>query len=198
MLKRLVIMTVMVMALTLPAQADKWVFDKAHSDIGFQVRHLVISKVPGSFSEYDGYVIFDGENWSDARVEVTIQVASINTNNEKRDNHLRSGDFFDVEKYPTMKFKSTGVTAPGDDGKFQIMGDLTIRDVTKPVTLDAEFNGTLVGPMGNMRAGFSASTTINRQDFNVRWDNKLQDGTLIASHEVKINLDVELIKTEEK
>ena len=193
MFKRILAILVMIAVTAGFAQADVWSFDQAHSTIGFSVRHLVVSKTKGHFTDYDGHVKFDGKNLADASVEIIIQIASINTGNEDRDKHLKSGDFFEVEKYSVMKFQSKKVI-PGKNEKFQIIGDLTIKDVTREVTLDAEFNGVVNGPMGNSRSGFSAETTINRQDFNVAWENKLKDGSLIVGNDVNINLEIELIK----
>ena len=193
MYKRIALFAILLLIVSTTAHADTWDFDKAHSSIGFSVRHMVISKVNGSFTDFDGKVDFDGTNLDKASVEVTIKMASIDTDNEKRNDHLKNADFFDVEKYPAMTFKSKKIIK-GTGDKFQIVGDLTIKDVTKEVTLDAEYNGTLQDPWGNTRAGFSAATTINRQDFNVTWDNKLQDGSLVVSNDVTISLNVELIK----
>jgi polyisoprenoid-binding protein YceI len=137
-------------------------------------------------------VIFDGKNLEKGKAEITIQMASINTDNSKRDDHLRSADFFNVEKFPTMTFKSTKITK-GSGDNFKMTGNLTIKDVTKEVTLDCTFNG-VIEFMGNNRAGFTAQTVINRQDFNVSWDNKLQDGSLIVGDDVTINLEIELVQ----
>jgi polyisoprenoid-binding protein YceI len=192
MFKRFTILFTILALFVGTAGAETWSFDKPHSNIGFSVRHMVISKVKGSFSDYSGQVVFDGKNMSEGSVEITIQVASIDTDNEQRDDHLRSADFFDVEKYPTITFKSTNIT-PGEDNTFTMVGDLTMKDVTKEVTLVGEFGGSLEDPWGNTRAGFSAETTINRQDFNVSWSNALKDGSLVVSDNVEIILDVELI-----
>ena len=140
MFKRILAILVMISVMASVIQADVWSFDQAHSTIGFSVRHLVVSKTKGHFTDYDGHVKFDGKNLADASVEVIIQIASINTGNEDRDKHLKSGDFFEVEKYSVMKFQSKKVI-PGKNEKFQIIGDLTIKDVTREVNLDAEFNG---------------------------------------------------------
>lgn len=197
MFKRVAIVFVMVLIIAIGANAEKWTIDKAHSEIGFKVKHFMITSVPGMFTDYDGHVMFDGVNWQDATVEVTIQVGSINTDDKKRDDHLRSGDFFEIEKYPTITFKSTKVMPPDADGNFKIMGDLTIKGVTHQVTLDAEFHGIVDDPWGNTRAGFSAYTTINRQDYNVAFDSKLKDGKLVVDNKVKIMLEIELIKAKE-
>ncbi len=194
MFKRTALAFVMVLALILTAQANKWDLDKDHSNVGFKVKHLVITTVEGSFSDYDGHIMFDGKNWKDAVVEVTVQMESVNTNNEKRDQHLRSADFFEVDKFPVMTFKSTKVTPADENGNFKITGDLTIKGVTHQVTFDGVFHGLVTGPMGKTRAGFSASTTIDRQDYNVKWDNKLQDGTIVVSDDVKIEIEFQAIK----
>ncbi len=172
--------------------ADTWTFDKPHSSIGFSVRHLVVSNTKGYFNDYDGEVQFDGKNFDVASVSITISVASIDTKNTDRDDHLRSPDFFDVETYPTIEFKSKKIVK-GKGNNFKIIGDLTIKDVTKEVTLDAEFLGVVELPKVT-KAGFTAETTINRQDFNVKWDNKLQDGSLVVGNDVKIMLEIELNK----
>jgi polyisoprenoid-binding protein YceI len=179
----------------LPASAADWNVDKAHSNIGFKVSHLVISSVSGKFSDYAADIAFDPDKPEGATVDVTIEMASIDTENEDRDNHLRSPDFFNVEKYPTMTFTSKRITM-NDDNTFTMVGDLTIKDVTREVTLEGKLNGIVQDPWGNTRAGFAVETTINRQDFNVAWDNKLQDGSLVVGNDVDIILDIELIKAE--
>lgn len=193
MLRKSSIVLVLIAVLTVSSYAQHWELDKAHSNIGFSVKHLVISKIKGKFDDYSGHVMFDGKNPENGSVEITIQMTSVNTDNQKRDNHLKSSDFFEADKYPTMTFKSKKITKTGDN-KYEIAGDLTIKDVTKEVTLDTEFNGALTGPMGKTRAGFAAYTKINRQDFHVAWENKLQDGSLIVGNDVEINLDIELVQ----
>lgn len=173
--------------------ADVWNIDVTHSSIGFSVRHMVISKAKGEFGDYSGTVNFDGKNLADGSVELTIQMASIDTKSEGRDKHLKSPEFFDVEKFPTMTFKSKKIV-PAKDGMFAMVGDLTIKDVTKEVTLDCEFNGSATDPWGNERAGFSATVTIDRQDFNVKFDSSLKDGRLLVGNDVTISLEIELIK----
>ena len=194
MIKRIALLAVILLAISIPLRADSWRFDKAHSHVGFSVRHMVISNVVGEFNDFDGKVEFDGQNVEAGSVEVTVQMASINTANTNRDDHLKSPDFFDIEKNSTMTFKSKKITKPGADGAFTIVGDLTMKGVTKEVTLTGAFNGMVTDQRGNTRAGFSATTTINRQDFGVAWDNKLQDGSLVVSNEVKINLEIEMVK----
>jgi polyisoprenoid-binding protein YceI len=193
MFKRFSIAFLVAVALGASAMADTWNIDKAHSSVGFSVRHLVISKTKGTFVDFTGMVEFDGKNLDKASVQAIVQMASVNTDDEKRDEHLRAPDFFDAEKYPTMTFKSTKII-PGDDNEFEMIGNLTIKDVTKEVSFEGEFSGVMDDPWGNTRAGFSAETTINRQDFNVAWENKLQDGSLVVGNDVKIELEIELIK----
>lgn len=192
--------TVIALALMLTAgmtQAATWSFDKAHSSVGFSVRHMVISKTIGNFDDFEGVMEFDGENVASGTVELTVQMASIDTDDEKRDGHLKTGDFFDVEKYPTMTFKSTKISNV-KGSSFQMVGILTLKGVSKEVTFDCEFNGTLVDPWGNTRAGFSAETEINRQDFNVSFSKILDNGGLMVSDMVTINLEMEAIQAVEQ
>ena len=193
MLKRIAILSFAMILLAWPLQAAQWNFDKAHSSIGFSVRHLVVSSTKGFFTDYTGSVEFDGKNLANGSVEITIQATSINTENEDRDNHLRNPDFFNVAEYPTIIFKSKKII-PGEANAFTLIGDLTMKDVTKEITLNGELNGVIEDPWGNTRAGFSAETTINRQDFNVAWENKLKDGSLVVGNDVAIVLEIELIK----
>lgn len=192
--------TVIALALMLTAgmtQAATWSFDKAHSSVGFSVRHMVISRTIGNFDDFEGVMEFDGENVASGTVELTVQMASIDTDDEKRDGHLKTGDFFDVEKYPTMTFKSTKISNV-KGSSFQMVGILTLKGVSKEVTFDCEFNGTLVDPWGNTRAGFSAETEINRQDFNVSFSKILDNGGLMVSDMVTINLEMEAIQAVEQ
>jgi polyisoprenoid-binding protein YceI len=164
--------------------------DKAHSQVGFQVRHLGISNVRGSFNEYDAKVTFDPADLSTLQVEATVNIASIDTGIERRDTHLKSDDFFNAESFPTLSFKSKGVRNL-EGTTFELVGDLTIRDVTKEVVLDSEFLG-LGKQRETTKAGFSASTTINRFDYNLKWDRLTEAGGLVVSEEVKILLELEL------
>ncbi len=193
MLKRAVAFASIVVMLSSVAYADTWDIDKAHSTVGFSVRHLVITKVLGEFNEFAGQVEFDGKNVESGSVSITIQMTSIDTDNQKRDNHLKGPDFFNAEEYPEMTFKSKKVIK-GNDASFKIIGDLTMKGVSKEVALDAEFNGSLTDPWGNTRAGFSATTTINRQDFDMKWNKALEAGGLMVGNEVTIILELELVK----
>jgi polyisoprenoid-binding protein YceI len=158
---------------------------------------MVISKVYGQFSDYDGELKWDGKDLSTASVEATIQVPSIDTQNANRDRHLRSSEFFAADGFPTITFKSTKVI-PLEDNKFQIVGDLTIRGVTKQVTLDGDLNGVVADNRGNTRAGFSAATTINRQDYGVSWSKTLDTGGLVAGNDVEIILEIEAVMNKDQ
>lgn len=195
MYKRLLVVLTVLSVLGVSAMAETWSFDKAHSSIGFSVRHMVISKTRGTFGDFDGTVNFDGANLEKGAADITIQMASINTENDARDNHLRSADFFDVEKFPTMTFKSKKITA-GKDNSFIMTGDLTMKGVTREVRIECELNGTMSDPKGGTRAGFSGSTTINRQDFGVSFNSALADGSLVVGNDVDIQLEIELIKNQ--
>lgn len=169
-----------------------WSIDAAHSSISFKVRHLGISNVRGEFLAYDAEILMDGADLSTLSVNASIETASIDTGNERRDGHLRSDDFFAAEEFPEMTFTSTGVTEV-EGNKFQLSGDLTIRDVTQTIVLEGEFLGT--ASMGDSeRAGFGASTTINRTEFNLSWDRLTEAGGLVVGHDVEIILELELIK----
>ncbi len=174
--------------------------DVPHTNVGFTIRHF-FSRVSGRFTDFNGTIQYDPQNVPASSVDVTITAKSINTENDRRDNHLRSADFFDVEKFPTLTFKSTKIVLDGggtslkEGDKFKIMGDLTIKGITKPVTLDATFNGGgAVGIGGNAMgtiAGFEATTTVNRKDFNILWNRTLDQGGTMLGDDVTINLVVE-------
>ncbi len=168
-----------------------WVLDPTHSEIAFSVKHLRVSKVRGKFEKFD-VTIVSGETLEDSKVEATIDVASVNTGQEARDNHLRSSDFFLVEEHPQMTFVSTKITADGDD-EFTVVGDLTLRGVTQSVTLKGEFGGILQDPYGNTRAGASATTKIDRKDFGVNWNAALEAGGFTLGDDVTITIDLEVV-----
>ncbi len=175
------------------AQNVTWVADKAHTQITFTVSHLVITDVTGRFGEFDLTLVQKGEDFSGSDLSATIKTASINTDNEKRDGHLQSDDFLNAEKYPAMTFKSKSFEKVGDN-RYKITGDLTIRDVTKTVVLDTKYRGTVKGMMGKMKAGFKATTTINRFDYGVKWDKTFDTGGLVVGEDIEINLLVELAR----
>lgn len=170
-----------------------WKIDAAHAEVGFAVRHLMISTVRGRFGAVNGTVTVDDDNPVKSTVDVTIDVTSIDTRQEQRDNHLRSPDFFDSAKYPTMHFVSKRIE--GDVTKrFKVVGDLTIKDRTHEVTLNASLEGRGKDPWGGERAGFSATTTINRSEYGLTWNQLLEAGGVTVGEEVKLSIDVELIK----
>lgn len=171
-------------------QAAAYVVDKAHSQIGFKVRHLGITNVNGFFKDYEADVSMDGDDLSTLTATATVQIGSISTGIDRRDSHLKSDDFFNAEEYPELKFVSKAVRNI-DGSEFELVGDLTIRDVTKEVVLEAEFLG--MGAMGDTKkAGFEAETTINRFDYNLKWDRLTEAGGLVVSDMVKVILDLEL------
>lgn len=169
-----------------------WAIDAAHSSVEFAVKHLMISTVKGRFADVSGTVHLDEQEPERSEVDVTINVASIDTRQPDRDTHLRSTDFFDAEHHPALTFRSTRVTR--EDGELRVEGDLTIRGVTKRVTLRATEEGRGRDPWGGERLGFSATTRINRRDFGLTWNQLLETGGFAVGDEVKIALDVELVK----
>ena len=170
-----------------------WTLDKAHTAVKFSVTHLVISEVEGNFKSFDGLLTYGKPDFSDALVDFTVDVASINTDNEMRDKHLKSDDFFNAEKYPKMTFK--GATWKKiSDTKYVLEGDLTIRDVTKHVAFDVASNGTIKDPWGNTKAGFKATTVINRFDYNLKWGTLTETGGAVVGKDVTITLNLEFQK----
>jgi polyisoprenoid-binding protein YceI len=178
---------------SLMAQKSGWTLDKAHSSINFSVRHMVISEVTGNFRDFDVSFTSSRDDFSDASVDASINVASINTDNERRDGHMKTDDFFNAEKFPQIKFKSTSFEKVGEN-KYNITGDLTIRDVTKKVTFDAVYNGTIKAPWGATISSWKASLSVNRFDYGLKWNKAIDSGGLIAGETVKITLNLELDK----
>ena len=196
-----------------------YAIDPSHSRIGFVARHAMVTKVRGSFNEFEGSGHFDAENPANSHLALIIQANSIDTRNEDRDGHLKSNDFFDMETYPEIKFASTAVEKVDDDN-YRVTGDLTIKDVTKPVTfkvefdgvqadpwgntkdvtkpvtIDFEYTGTAVDPYQNQRIGFDGSTTVNRKDWGVNWNTALDTGGVLVSEKVTLEFDVSAIRTE--
>jgi polyisoprenoid-binding protein YceI len=173
---------------------DSWNFDTVHSSITFSIRHLVISKVHGRFTKWSGGFALDAEGTAPGTITAAIEVASIDTNEAQRDAHLRSPDFFDAEKFPTMSFASTSIRRI-DDSALEITGQLTIRDVSREVTLAADFGGRVTDPWGNQRLGYSAKTTINRKEFGLGWNQVLEAGGVVVGEKVEIAIEVELVRT---
>jgi polyisoprenoid-binding protein YceI len=168
----------------------RWNIDKAHSFLRFTVTHMVVSEAEGTFKNWNGTFEHTKEDFSDAKIAFTVDVNSISTDNENRDKHLKSDDFFNAEKYPEIKFVSTSMV-PAGDKKYKLNGNLTIRDVTKPVVFDVIYGGILKTARGN-KSGFKATTTINRFDYNLKWDRATEAGSLVVSKEVEIAVKLEL------
>ncbi|HKI01366.1 MAG TPA: YceI family protein [Thermoanaerobaculia bacterium] len=177
---------------TLPLQADTFAVDTVHSEIGFQVRHFV-SQARGRFNEFSGTVEMDPKNLPASSVDFKIKAASIDTNQPDRDKHLRSADFFDVEKFPEITFKSKSVKSTGEN-TFDVTGTLTMHGVSKDVTLPVTYSGQIKDQRGNVHAGFSTSVTINRKDFGVNFNQALDNGGVVLGEDVKVNIDLETIK----
>lgn len=170
-----------------------WKADPTHSLIGFSVRHLMISRVRGQFNKFDVEMQGDPDDLTNAKLRAEIDVASIDTRVEDRDNHLRSADFFEVDRFPKMTFESKKITATGAN-QYQVEGDLTIRDVTKPVTWTLHAAGTAKDPWGNERFVFSGETKLNRSEFGLTWNAPLETGGVLVSDDVNIEIDVQLVK----
>jgi polyisoprenoid-binding protein YceI len=173
-----------------------WQFDSAHTQIQFSVRHMMISKVRGEFQKFSGTLALDENNPASASLEVSIDVNSISTRDAQRDGHLKSPDFFNAEVYPAITFKSSGVQVTGSNTAV-LTGDLTIRDVTKPVSLEVEFLGFAKSPWGTTNAGFTASGKINREDFGLGWNVALETGGVLVGKDIEINIEAEVIKAPE-
>ncbi len=179
---------------TAPVQAVTWTIDKYHTDVRFSVSHLVVSDVDGRFKSFDGGMTSAKPDFSDAAINFTVDVNSINTDNENRDKHLQSDDFFNAAKFPQIKFVSKSFQSLGSS-KYKLTGDLTIRDVTKPVTFDVTYGGTVTSAsMGGTYAGFKAKTTINRFDYNLKWDKTTEAGGLVVGKDVEITLNISMKK----
>ncbi|MBS1593240.1 MAG: YceI family protein [Bacteroidetes bacterium] len=175
------------------ATAQSWTLDKTHSSINFSVSHMVVSEATGNFKDFSGEVKSEKPDFSDLGVSFTIKVASINTDDEKRDGHLKSPDFFDAAKFPDITFKSTNVKKINDK-KYELTGDLTMKGVTKKVTWEVKYNGTVKDPYGNNRAGFKATTTVDRKDYGVSWNKTLDAGGVAVGDDVTITVNAELVK----
>lgn len=169
----------------------KWVLDTAHSELNFKVKHLMISNVKGNFKDFSA--AFEGEDFVNSKVTATVDVASIFTRNEDRDNHLRSADFFDVEHFPNITFEGTSISQKDED-EFTLVGNLTIKGQTKEVKLNVEYGGVSKDPWGNEKLGFSIQGKINRNDFGLSWNSTLETGGVLVSEEVKIEGELQFVK----
>ncbi|MFT4010799.1 MAG: YceI family protein [Nocardioidaceae bacterium] len=178
--------------LTTPGlEPGTYTIDASHTTIGFTARHAMVTKVHGSFTEFEGEAIV-ADNLEDSQASITIKVASVSTGNEQRDGHLRANDFFDPENYPEIRFVSTGVGVDGDT--LNVTGDLTIKDTTKSITVPFEFAGGVTDPWGNHRVGFEGSVVVNRKDWGVNWNAPLEAGGVLVSEKVTLNFDISATK----
>jgi len=180
---------------TVPATlTGTYTIDPAHSRIGFVARHAMVTKVRGSFGEFDGSGSFDAVNPENSKLQLTIKTASIDTRNADRDAHLRSNDFFDMDTYPEITFTSTSVEQTGDV-RYRVTGDLTIKGVTRPLVFELEYTGAAVDPYGNQRIGFEGTTVVNRKDWGVNWNAALEAGGVLVGENVTLELDVSAIRS---
>lgn len=173
--------------------STKWALDPTHSELGFKIKHLMISNVSGAFTKFDVQTETASDDFSEAKVVATVDVESINTSNSQRDDHLRNADFFEVTTHPNIKFESTKVEKL-DDENFSLYGNLTIKDTTKPVKLAVEFNGIAKDPWGNIKAGFTLNGKINRKDFGITYNAVMETGGVMLGEEVKVSGDIQLVK----
>jgi polyisoprenoid-binding protein YceI len=172
--------------------ADQYTADRAHSSVNFTTRHMLVTTVPGQFTDFDVRATYDPEDVTRSSVEVVIKAASINTRHENRDNHLRSADFFEVEKYPEITFRSARIERRG--GQLVAIGPLTIKDVTREIELPFTLSGPITDPRGNSRLGIEAETRVNRFDYNVAWNRLIEGGGAVVGNEVRISLFLQLVK----
>jgi polyisoprenoid-binding protein YceI len=179
---------------TVPAAGTKttWKLDPSHSTVEFSAKHLMITTVKGRITDVEGTIHMDEKNPGNSSVEATLKAKSVDTRTDQRDQHLRSADFLDVEKYPEIKFRSTRIQ--GDKQSFKLTGDLTIREVTRPITLDVDFEGATKDPWGGERVGFSANGKIDRRDFGLTWNQALETGGVVVGNDIKISLEVQAVK----
>lgn len=171
-----------------------WNLDPSHSEIGFKVKHMMITNVSGAFTDFSVEASSDNEHFANPSISFSARTASVNTKSEQRDGHLRSPEFFDSEAYPEMKFTGRSYEKINDE-HYKLTGDLTIKDVTKPVSLDVEYGGVNKDPWGNTKAGFTLNGKINRKDFGLNWNAALETGGVMVSEEVKINAEIQLVKS---
>jgi len=185
-------MTASVEAAPVAGTRTAWKLDPAHTLVEFSAKHLMITTVKGRITDIEGTIYADAKDPKNSSVEATLKAVSLDTRTDQRDQHLRSADFLDVEKYPEIRFRSTRIQ--GDKQSFKLTGDLTIRDVTKPITLDVKFEGETKDPWGGERIGFSATGKIDRREFGLTWNQALETGGVVVGNDIKISIDVEAIK----
>jgi polyisoprenoid-binding protein YceI len=178
---------------TAAQNTQTWSLDPTHSEVQFKVKHLVISTVTGSFNAFSAEAHTQDENWENAEIQFSAEINSIDTNNEQRDGHLKSPEFFDAEQFPTLAFKSTSFTKKSDT-HYNLIGDLTIKGITKSVTLDAEFGGTMTDPYGQHKAGFEISGSIDRHDFGLTWNAVTEAGGVVVGPTIKLIMNIQMVK----
>jgi polyisoprenoid-binding protein YceI len=191
-LKGYIFAVLLSLSFTVQAQT-KWAIDASHSNIQFSVSHMVVAEVSGRFGEFSGTVITTKDDFTDAKGEVTIKTASVNTDNAKRDEHLKSDDFFDALKYPEIKFISKSVAKAADDS-YLVEGELTMKGITKPIKLEAVYKGQIKDPWGGTRAGWKAKSSLDRFDYGLTWNKLIESGGLVVGRTIELNFNVELVK----
>lgn len=175
----------------------KWIIDPAHSEIGFKVKHLMITNVKGVFKEFDASIYTTGSDFLSAEIDFWMNPASVDTGSADRDAHLKSPDFFDVENHKEITFRANTCEKVDDDGSYALWGEMTIKGITKKIKVDVEFGGVMKDPWGNEKAGFTLNAKINRKDWELNWNAALEAGGLLVSEEVRISCDVQLLKSNE-
>ena len=173
--------------------ATTWVIDPTHSEVQFKVKHLMVSTVTGSFGQYEGQLIMNGDDFEDAKINFSADISSISTNNEQRDTHLKSGEFFDADQFPQLTFASTGMKKTGDD-TYELSGDLSLHGVTKPVILKAEYGGQMQDFYGQTKAGFEVTGVIKRKEYGLTWDGVTEAGGVVVSDDVRLIMNIQVTK----
>jgi polyisoprenoid-binding protein YceI len=189
----LILVAMLINTIFAVAQTTKWGYDASHAKVGFSISHFGISETEGKFVKFDGTVLSDKPDFSDAKIDFTIDASSINTEDAKRDGHLKSSDFFDVAKYPSIQFVGKSLKATGQK-KYMLTGDFTMHGITKEITLDVVYKGTVVDPYKNTKAGFKLSGVIDRTQWGLTWNGKLAAGELLVGNDVNLDINIELIK----
>lgn len=191
--KTILLLVAAALSMETNAQTTRWDIDPTHSQVTFSATHLLITEVTGNFKQYSGNVLSDKADFSDAKVDFSIKVNSINTENEMRDTHLKGDDFFNAAKFPEINFKGKQMKSAGK-GKYKLTGDLTIRDVTKTITLDVVYSGTTKDPWGNIKAGFKITGKINRFDYGLKWNTLTEAGGAVVGQDIEIKIPLQLVK----
>lgn len=177
-------------------QKETWVIDLTHSEIAFKIRHLMITNVKGKFEDFEANIVTTGDDFMTAEIDCSVKVDSVTTGSADRDKHLKSADFFDVEQFPRMQFKATAYENVDNDGSYELIGDLTIKGISKKVKLDVEFGGVVKDPWGNEKAGFTINGKINRKDWGLNWNAALETGGVMLAEDVLISCEVQLMRAQ--